>query len=522
MFFFLLITSEQGYTQLIYQPYSYQFYQKLNTVIYSPLNGLHTSIKPYFISDSSEMRAAYDLLVESQKDSVGRNKYVKKIFNEHLIDIKNKDYTFYVDFLPDFQIGKELNEKKTTSLNSRGYQMAGTIGTKFFFYTSGYENQGKFAKYESDYIFKVGMVPGQAYDRVTVTNSFDWAYVTSIIGYAVNKNLTIALGEDKTFIGDGYRSVLLSDFAAPYPILRINYNLGKQVSYTAMWAYMEDQNATQFNSFYNYRRKWGAFHYVDWTITKRASLGFFNALIAEEANDNGQAHGFDVNYINPIFFSSSLRPKGTTPDHTLFGFNAKYKLWKKTVVYGQLLMDQSASPNNNNGRTALQLGFRGADLLKVKKLNYLFEFNRADPYTYSNQYPIVNYTELSEPLAHPYGANFKEYLGILNYSIGNLDFQAQVVYSKYGLDIGNINYGKDITISNNANIPSGTPTIGQGLATTLMFAEGTMAYILNKKYNLRLEFGALYREEKNSQFNHKTMLFSFGLRSSFRNLYHDF
>ena len=114
------------------------------------------------------------------------------------------------------------------------------------------------------------------------------------------------MGEDKTFIGDGYRSILLSDYASAYPLLRLTADISPNVQYMAMWAYMEDRNAVQFNAFQNFRRKWGAFHYIDWNINNKASLGFFNALITEEANDQGNGHGFDINYINPYFFVSSL------------------------------------------------------------------------------------------------------------------------------------------------------------------------------------------------------------------------
>lgn len=522
MFFMLLLSpAQKAMAQLVYQPYSYQFYQKFNSDLYSPANGLHTSIKPLVISQSSEIRHAYDSLMASGTNYEGKSWANRKIFHEHLIEVSNKEFTFWGDFLPDLQIGRDFNDKENTSLNTRGYQLFGTVGSKFFFYTSGYENQGKFAQYEMDYIDKVRMVPGLAYDRTTSTGSKDWAYVTALMGYTINNNITIVLGEDKTFIGDGYRSLLLSDYAAAYPLLRLAANLGKHVQYMAMWSYMEDQKAVTFNSFTNNRRKWGAFHYIDWTITKRASLGFFNALIAEEANNKGQGHGFDINYVNPVYFASSLGSSGTTPDHTLFGFNGKYKVLNKTTLYGQLLVDQATSPNTNNSKS-WQLGFRGADFLKVKGLNYLFEYNTATPYTYSNQNSIVSYTQLSEPLAHPYGANFKEWLGIVNYSLGKFDFQGQANYAKYGLNIGNTNYGKDITLPNNVNLPAGNITNGQGLATTLKFAEGTVAYVLNPKYNLRLEVGAILRDEKNSLADNKTALITFGLRSSFRNLYHDF
>ncbi|MDB5136755.1 MAG: hypothetical protein JWP37_3358 [Mucilaginibacter sp.] len=518
----LILFACASHAQLMYQPYSYQFYQKLDNSVYSPSTNLHTSVKPFLIADSSAIRPLYDSLLMLNVDTRSKSWLNHVLFTGHLVDVKSKDYTFYMDYLPDLQIGREFSEPKTVWLNTRGYQVGGTIGDNFFFYSSGYENQGRFANYENDYINNVHMIPGEAYDKSFGKPTKDWSSVTALIGYSPSKAITIALGEDKTFIGDGYRSVLLSDYAAAYPLLRFTANLGGNVQYMAMWAYMEDPNATQFNSFSNNRRKWGAFHYIDWNITNRASIGFFNALIAEEANDQGQYHGFDVNYINPVFFVSSLGPAKPAPDHTLFGFNGKYKVLNKTTIYGQFLFDQASSSGNNNGRSAWQLGFRGSDLFKVSKLNYLFEYNTSKPYTYSNQYPIVNYAQLGEPLADPLGANFKEFVGILNYSIGKFDLQGQVNYAKYGLNPANVNYGKDITLADNINLPPSVGSTGQGLATSLKYAEGTVSYLLNPKYNLRIEVGGLLRQETNSVTDTKTAMITLGLRSTFRNLYHDF
>jgi hypothetical protein len=159
----------------------------------------------------------------------------------------------------------------------------------------------------------------------------------------------------------------------------------------------------------------------------------------------------------------------------------------------------------------------------VRRLNYLFEFNSAKPYTYSNAVSINSYAHFREPLGHPFGANFKEWLSLINYSIKRFDFQAQFMYSKYGLDQNGFNYGKNIVLVNNSNIPQdNTGTIGQGLETTLKYAEGTIAYVLNPKYNLRLELTALLRKEANSLSENKTTHISIGLKGSFRNLYHDF
>ncbi|MBV8391471.1 MAG: gliding motility protein RemB [Mucilaginibacter sp.] len=502
--------------QLMYQLYSYQFYQKLNNPVYSPSNNLHTSLKPYLISDSSAIRPLYDSLLMLKADNSGKSWLYRKLFRQHFIEVTDKEYTFYLDYLPDLQIGREFNQPKNVWLNTRGYQLGGTVGSKFFFYTSGFENQGKFANYETDYINSVGMVPGQAYDKSYGKDTKDWSQVTALIGYTPTKAISIELGEDKTFIGDGYRSVLLSDYASAYPLLRFKANLGKRVQYMAMWAYMEDQYAAQFNSFSNNRRKWGAFHYIDWNITNRASIGFFNALIAEEANDAGQYHGFDANYINPVFFVSSLGQSKPAPDHTLFGFNGKYKVLNKTTVYGQFLYDQDSSVGGNS-KYAWQVGFRGSDLFKVSNLNYLFEYNTSKPGTYASHYPIVNYTQLSESLADPLGSDYKELVGILNYSIGRFDLQGQLNYAKYAANTVQLTSG-----SANTGLAPFINSAGQTQTNTLKYAEGTVAYVLNPKYNLRLEIGGLVRQATSSISDAKTVMFVFGLRSTFRDLYHDF
>ena len=85
--------------------------------------------------------------------------------------------------------------------------------------------------------------------------------------------------------------------------------------------------------------------------------------------------------------------------------------------------------------------------------------------------------------------------------------------------MNNINYGGNLLLADVS--PQGSDT-GQGLSTTFKYAQGTVAFIINPKYNLRIEAGAVLRQETNSQSDNKTMLITFGLRSSFRNLYTDF
>lgn len=524
----ILFSVQLSMAQSTYLPNSYQLYQKFNADIYSTKSAFHTSLRPFLID--SLIQHTYDSVMNVGVSSDRKSWLERKIFNEHLFDVKKPDYTFYGDVILDLQAGRDFTAKYNTNLNTRGYQFGGTIGTKFSFYASAFEDQAKFPAYYNTLVNENQFIPGQAYLRNyhgIKKNTADWSYVTAILSYNITKKLNVTLGEDKMFIGDGYRSLLLSDYAANMPLVRLTANIGKHVQYMAAWAYIEDIKENKFDTFGSNRRKWAFFHYLDWNVSNRVSFGFFNAVISPEADAAGNRRGFDLNFINPIVFSSSLGPSRQPKDNTLIGFTGKYKILDKTALYAQLLLDRFKasdffSGNNADNTNGLQVGIRGADLLEVKRFNYIFEFNTVKPYTYQNTNSISSYAFYGDPLAHPYGANFRELLGILNYSFGRIDLQGQLNYAKYGLDATTvINNGKIVT---KPFVPADntTTTIGQGISTNLYYAEGTVSFLINPKYNLRFELSGLYRKEHNSLIDNKTTLLTFGLRSSFRNLYHDF
>lgn len=529
----ILLIKITAHAQSVYLPYDYQFYQKLDSSVYSNQSRFHSSMRPFLVDDP-QISQQYQSLMNAGVDSIGKRSWVhRKLFNEHLVDIKNKDFTAFIDYLPDLTIGQDFSAKKTTWLNTRGYQIGGTIGKKFYFYTSGYENQAVFADYINNYIDRnassnIYFVPGQAYDRSYGKDTRDWSYVTALLSYTPNKYLNVALGQDKNFIGDGYRSVLLSDYASNYPFIKLTATLGN-VRYMVMWANMQDPLASKFSYQDADRRKWGVFHYVDWSVSNKVSLGFFDSVIWGDKDDLGNKRGFDFNYVNPFVFLRPLEANAGSGDNALLGFTGKYKFVDKAAVYGQFALDEFQSKEffstdgSSRNKYAWQLGVRGADLFAVKRLNYLLEFNNAKPYTYSEVNSLINYAHNTESLAHPFGANFREVVGILNYAVGRFNFYGQAEFGHYGLDPTTTdNYGKDLyKLYNLASKEFGNYT-GQGITTNLYYGEGRAAYILNPKYNLRIEAGAVLRREVNSLTTSNTAMFTIGLRSSFRNLYYDF
>src|SRR5476651_1454421 len=120
----LLIFVKIADAQAQYQPYSYQFYQKLNTTIYSTNTREHSSLKSMIID--SVLQHKYDSLMNYGVDTSRHHRWAyRKLFNEHLIDTKTKDYTFFADYLQELPIGRDFAGKKNVWLNTRGYQLGG-------------------------------------------------------------------------------------------------------------------------------------------------------------------------------------------------------------------------------------------------------------------------------------------------------------------------------------------------------------------------------------------------------------
>ena len=140
---------------------------------------------------------------------------------------------------------------------------------------------------------------------------------------------------------------------------------------------------------------------------------------------------------------------------------------------------------------------------------------------YSGRTAVLNYGHYNEALAHPLGANFREVIGRLDYSYSRWQMMVQGNYSQYGLDQGLENNGKNIFVPYRTRNGEYGHKIGNGLKTDLGYLNARLAYLINPKTNLRLELGGILRQEKNQLEINNTSLITFGLRSTFRNIYQD-
>lgn len=483
----------------------------------------HTALQTILHEDSSAMY--------TQKDTAKRSWAHRKLFKEHLFEFREPDYNVFVDFLPDFQLGKS-SQNKNLWLNTRGARVQANIGRDFYFETSFFENQSLMPVYLDSFVARRRVVPGQGEPKISsIGKSYDYAYVNALLSYRPGKYLNFTLGYGSNFIGDGYRSLILSDIGFSYPYLKITGTLG-QFQYTSLWAQFMDLSNKSFGQAYHdlgYNKKWGVFHYLDWNASKKLTIGLFDAVIWPDSDSANNKRGFDWSYMNPIIFLRPAEFSAGSSDNALVGMNIKYKLLPKTTIYGQFVLDEFKLKEFTSrkgwwaNKWAAQIGFRSFDLFKVPRLDIQGELNIVRPYTYSYRNGQTNYAHYNQSLAHPLGANFRELLGIASYTYKRWYLRGQLTFALYGQDpTRELNYGQDIFKSYYTYVQEYNNRIGQGLKTNLFYGQGTIAYVLNPKNNLRLELSAVSRQEKTELGTGKEFIFSFGLRSSFRQLYYDF
>lgn len=479
----------------------------------------HSSLRDYSV------RPAWNLppLGDSTKK---RSWWHRKLFQEHLLEYNNPDYDFYADFLPDFQLGHS-SRNGTDWLNTRGVIVGGRLGQRFHFYSEFYENQGKFPGYVDEWGRKTQLVPGQgewkSYDN---GKAFDFAYSSAVLDYKAAKFLQLQLGYGKNFIGDGYRSMLLSDVAFNYPYFKVVATVGK-IQYTTMWAQFIDRFYPKASYDNGYRKKWGVFNYLDWNVSKKLSIGLFETVIWQDSDSSGK-RGFDMSYLNPIMFLRPVEFSVGSPDNALMGLNLKYATGKHSSLYGQFILDEFKFKEMTAGngwwgnKFGGQLGFRANDIFHAQNLNFLTETNFARPFTFSQRTTLNNYSHYGQPLTDPLGANFVEWVNVADYRYRRWFLRGEIQLAHYGLDSAGTNYGHDINKSYETRTLDYGNHIGQGVGTNLIYVTGTVSYLLNPKNNLRLEVGVTGRKESNDLMDRKELIFNVGLRASFRQLYYDF
>jgi len=538
LIFFVFPTYAQHLNLLLGRAYS----ADVNRDIYTGDDNIYTSFKPILQSDVSFQ---IDSVFKKYYVTDYKNWYLRKVFSEHFFILEGDNYNVVASPIINLSKGRELIDSKITFTNSRGYLIQGSLGNTISFSTSFVENQAIFANYLDEYIRDAKVVPGQGYARKFKETGFDYAMSSGHVTYRKNKMFAVQFGHGKNFIGDGYRSLLLSDNTFNYPYLRLQTTFWK-IQYTNLYAELMDINYFAVNGMDNrdqmgYPKKYLSSHYLTIDINNKMSLSLFESVVWRMNHAPG-SKGFDVNYLNPIAMLRPIEFSLNSPDNVLLGVNANYR-FNSSYLYGQIVLDEFSVTDlrkNDNfwaNKFGYQLGYKIFDPFNIDRLTLQLECNYVRPYTYAHHNPAQNYAHYNQSLAHPLGANFSESLFLINYRWKRFEIDAKMIFAQYGGDIegDTISYGSNLYFSTGNyaeqeglfGISSGRPSdfgieMYQGNLTKINYQSVNLSYIINPYTNLKINLGVVLRNARNDDGQLKTQFINFGLMSDLFNHYYDF
>ena len=478
---------------------------------------VHTSFQPILqsqvdtvLANSLSKTEQQDFLINTNKThKINRLWFARKLFYENFIQIDTGKFYLTIDPLFNLELGEDTEDNRANNPslfeNTRGLIVKGHIGEKFSFQTAVYENQANLPQYLVSYVNENNVVPGQGRVKKFKDNGFDYNTATSYISYSPNKHFNFQLGNDKQFIGDGYRSLLLSDFAYNFPYYKAVLFFGKknQFQYTKLNAGLSNliRRTDISTPEALFTRKSMSVHYLSWIATKWLHLGFFESTIWQTETQSG-TKPYNFMQLNPILFLNTAITGFDDDDNSQLGINTKIKLPFKTTIYGQFVYDG----NEINSKYGYQTGVK---YFGINGLTLQAEFNKVEPSTFSSALPLQNYSHFNEPLAHPLGANFEEIVGIINYKYKRFFTQAKATFAQ------TTSTGANIFVSNNnATIPV--------METDIVNLQFHVGVVVNPKNNMSLVLGIHNRKETTNNIDFNTNYIYFAFRTSLRNLYGDF
>ena len=446
--------------------------------------------------------------------------FTEMIFKKHLFEAKGANYYVTISPILDFSLGKDKKDTNERRLfqNTRGVFVEGDLLKNFSFSTSFYENQARFTRYESAYYSEIGelypnqstgqyntqnaVVPGSARTKPFKTDGFDYAYAIGNLVYKPTKWLILSAGNTSHFVGDGYRSVLLSDNGVPSPFFRISAQISKKWQFNTMRTrlinLMRKPVSTTVEAYYE--TKGYSSNYFTFQPNDKWSISLFEGIVWSKG-DSITSKKVNPLFYNPVPFVAEFA-LSKQEINSVLGLNVSFVLNERNRFYGQL-----AIGNLNSKKAAMQLGWRAYNYFGLKDLMLQLEFNSVTNGMYQSENIRLNYSQYNLPMAHIKGNSFHEFILRSNYE-----------WKRCYIDLKSVVY----MLSNYSSVDLlPVSKVNQQESGTLTVLNIEMGYRFNRKMNLNLFGGINSRTDIQSGMGNAQHIF-IGLRTGITNRYTDF
>lgn len=262
------------------------------------------------------------------------------------------------------------------------------------------------------------------------------------ISYTPNHIFNFQVGVDHNFIGQGSRSLFLSDYGKPYPFGLIRANFWR-FEYSVLYQFFKEGQRGDWEG------KFASSHHLSFNATDWLNIGIFESVVFQP-RDTLLQRGFDVEYLNPFVFYRPQEYSLGSSDNVLIGLEISAVVNKKHTIYSQIILDEFylTELKNKTGwwanKFGAQIGGKGRFNVGKNKFFYRAEYNFVRPYTYSHISEQFNYGNQGQTLSHPYGSNFMEVLGELKWSHKKLSAKLFLNYVLKGEDHSGYSYGGNV------------------------------------------------------------------------------
>ncbi|MEL7004951.1 MAG: hypothetical protein AAFN93_19755, partial [Bacteroidota bacterium] len=201
-----------------------------------------------------------------QVDNESKKPILKHFYKvkSDLYNVKTKDFDLHLNPVLHFSVGTESASDELTYINVRGVELRGMIDKKVGFYSFLGESQMRMPLYVRDNIDDNQVVPHEGFWKNFGDNGVDFFTARGYISFQATKHINLQFGHDRFKIGNGYRSLILSDFAPAYLFLKANTKIWK-LNYTNLFTEMTadvQSSSTGLTGSDEFPRKFMALHHL--------------------------------------------------------------------------------------------------------------------------------------------------------------------------------------------------------------------------------------------------------------------
>jgi hypothetical protein len=292
----------------------------------------HTSIKPYLRKD---------LYRETVLDTVlpPHIFYWMRAIDKPKRELDKWETNWRAGPIVDLSLGADFNDPNNEAIKyvaGGGLFVEADIGPTLTVNLSARSYSAQTVSYVDSFINTWEVMPGMGYAGGGKA-PYNFSDLNGYVSFTPHKWFNIQAGRGKNFIGDGYRSLMLSDNAYSYPYLKLETHVW-HIKYMVLYTAMKDVRMGPGNS-KMHNEKYSTMHYLSWNVSKRINFSFFESIVWQ-GQDTLVDRGFEMSYLNPMIFFRPVEYSLGSADNALMGFGLKIKIADKSQLYAQFVLDE--------------------------------------------------------------------------------------------------------------------------------------------------------------------------------------